>query len=108
MNHQPLITDPFKKIGREHAGFNRLVVLPAGEVLGTDHPAQVACNLDLHVGQFEFHGEGVIEDEHPGIAHCGPVASEGPAWVNSGNVLEMRPHFVHLEHIQAFKGGVKR
>lgn len=39
MNHQPLIADAFEEIGGEHAGFNRLVVLTAGQVLGADDPA---------------------------------------------------------------------
>ena len=107
MNHQPLVADTLKEIGREDTRFDRLVVLTAGEMFGADDPPQVPCDLHLHIRQLEFHGEGIVEDQHPGIAHRRPVAAEAPPGMNAGDVFEMRPHFVHLEHVQAFKGGIK-
>ena len=79
MNHQPLVADALKQIGGEDARFDRLIVLPTGEMLGADYPTQVTRDLNLDVGQFELHGKGVVEDQHPGVAHRRPVAAETPA-----------------------------
>ena len=59
MNHQPLVADALKQIGGEDARFDRLIVLPTGEMLGADYPTQVTRDLNLDVGQFELHGKGV-------------------------------------------------
>ncbi len=75
MDHQPLIADALEQVRGEHAGFYRLVVLAAGEMFGADDPAQIACDLNLDVGEFEFHGKGVVEDQYPGIAYSGPIAA---------------------------------
>lgn len=39
MDHQPLVADTLEQIGGEDTGFDRLVVLAAGEVFGADDPA---------------------------------------------------------------------
>jgi hypothetical protein len=107
MDHQPLIADEFEKVGREDLGLLRFVGLLRGEILDTNDPGHIACDLDHHVGKFELHGEGVIEDQHPGISDGGPPGTNRPARVYTGDVFLMRPDLVHLGDVETLKGIVE-
>ena len=72
MDHQPLITDPFKaSTWFPPAGRPALLVRCSVQIT---HP-QIARHLYLHVGWFEFHGEGIVEDQ-PQESRGRPVAPE--------------------------------
>lgn len=107
MDHQPLIADEFVEIRRKHLGLLRFVGLLGGEIFDTDDPGHIARHLDHDVGKFELHREGVIEDQHPGIADGGPPRTNRPTGVNAGDVFLMDPDLVHLGDVEALKGLVE-
>jgi hypothetical protein len=107
MDHQPLIADEFEKVRGEDLGLLRFVGLLGDEILNTNDPGHIACDLDHHVGKFELHREGVIEDQHPGISDGGPPGTNRPARVYTGDVFLMRPDLVHLGDVETLKGIVE-
>ncbi len=107
MDQQPLIADEFEQVGREDLGLLRFVGLLGGEILDTNDPGHIACDLDHHIGELELHREGVIEDQHPGIADGGPSGTNRPARVYAGNVFLMGPDLVHLGDVETLKGIVE-
>ena|SRR6185437_11559754 len=107
MDHQPLVADEFEEVRGKDLGLLRFVGLLSGEILDTNDPSHVACNLDHHVGEFELHREGVIEDQHPGITDGGPPGTNRPARVYTGNVFLMGPDLVHLGDVESLEGIVE-
>lgn len=107
MNHLPLVADEFKKVRREDLGLLRFVGLLSGEILDANDPGHVACNLHHDIGEFELHREGVIEDQHPGIADGRPPGTNRPARVYTGDVFLMGPALVHLGDVETLKGIVE-
>jgi len=107
MNHQPFITDEFKKVRRKDSGLLGFVGLVGGEVLDANDPRHIACYLDHHIGELERHRKSVVEDQHPGIADGGPPKTNRPTRVNTGDVLLMGPDLVHFGDVETLKSIVK-
>ncbi len=107
MDQQPLIADEFEKVRREDLGLLRFVGLLSGEILDADDPSHIACHLDHQVGEFELHREGVVENQHPGIADGGPPRTNRPARVNAGDIFLMGPKLVHLGDVETLKSIVE-
>ena len=103
MDHQPLIADEFIEVRREDLGLLRFVGRLGDEILDTNDPGHITCDLDHHVGEFKLHREGVIEDQHPGIADGGPSGTNRPARVYTGDVFLMGPDLVHLGDVETLK-----
>ena len=107
MDQQPLIADEFEKVRREDLGLLRFVGLLSGEILDADDPSHIACHLNQDLGEFELHGEGVIEDQHPGIADGRPPRTNRPARVNTSDVFLMSPDLVHPGDVKTLKSFVE-
>ena len=104
MDHQPLIADEFEKVRREDLGLLRLIGLLRGEILDANDPGHIACDLHHDVGEFELHREGIIEDQHPGIANGRPPGTNRPPRMDTGDVFLMGPDLVHLDDVETLKG----
>src|SRR5439155_22786329 len=95
----PLLPYPFVQVGGEDSAFLSRVALPAGDVLRTDHPGHIPGHLDLNLSEIELHREGVVEDQDPGISHSRPADSQGPARMNAGDILLLRPNPIHPRNV---------
>src|SRR5437867_275896 len=100
----PLLPHPFIQVGGEDSAFLSRVALLAGDVLRTDHPGHLPGHLNLNLGEIELHREGVVEDQDPGISHSRPADPQGPARMNAGDILLLRPDPIHPRNVQAFEG----
>ena len=107
MDHEPLIPDKFEKVCCEDLGLLRFVGLLGREILDTNDPSHIACHLDHHVGEVELHREGIIEDQHPGIADGGPSGTDRPSGVYTGDIFLMGPDLVHLGDVESLEGIVE-
>lgn len=65
MDEKPTAFNPLIEIGRKNLALLSVFPLVARDVFHANDPGDITRYLDQNIGQFKFHGEGIVEDQDP-------------------------------------------
>src|SRR3989442_7091726 len=107
MDEEPPAAAALEEVRRLDARLDLAVAVAAREVLGEDHPGEVAAHLGPHVGDREARLERAREDALPALHHRAPADEQPPARVDALDVRRAEPDLLHALAVEALEGLVE-
>ena len=106
-DHAPAVRGFLENVGRQNRRREVLPLNRAVQVFIERHPGNLAAHLNIHVGQSELHGWGVVKYPFPTLHHRAPTAQDAPARMPALDIGILGPDLLHGIDFKALEGSIK-